>query len=161
MATESPSIFIVHSEAQAIDALAAAAAAKSLALLLSGKGAGIYAGPTWFIALIEGARSRHAAALAEAILDCDDDAGAVLAAIRTGVETITYSGPAATRRRLNEIATVKGIRILPRGSLWRRALDLDGVAARHRAKVCANWIHRRRRGPLRVSGVEKTRGVGY
>ncbi len=113
------------------------------AILLSAEGAGAYAGPTWFAALVGLAQDRHPGALAGAILDCSDDAGAVLAAIRAGVELIAYSGSPATRRRLNEIATARGVRILPRGTLWRRALDLDRVAARQRMAACADWIGRR------------------
>lgn len=141
MAPRSHPIFIVHSATQARDALAAAAEAGVAILLLSGTGAGLYAGPGWFRALIEGGRDRHGTAfLAGAILDCGADAGAALAAIREGVKTICYSGSPATRRRLNEIATVAGVSIRPRGTLWRRALDLDRVAARQRCEACADWI---------------------
>lgn len=140
MAKESPPIFVVHARAQALDALEAASRAGRQVLVLSGKGAGTYAGPAWFAALIESARARHPAALSGAILDCGNDAGAVLAAIRAGIEAICYAGPANARRRLNEIATVKGVSILARGTLWRRALDLDRVSARQRSKACADWI---------------------
>jgi len=145
MVKKSPAIFVVHAKAQALDALNAASRAGRPVLLLSGKGAGAYAGPGWFAALVESAlvesaATRRPSALSGAILDCGNDAGAVLAAIRAGVGTISFAGPAAARRRLNEIATVKGVSILARGTLWRRALDLDRIAARQRSKACADWI---------------------
>jgi hypothetical protein len=140
VALNTPVLFVVHGKAQALDALAAAAEAGVTALLLSGRSAGIYAGPGWFLALIESARSRYPSVFGGAILDCGDDAGAVLAAIRAGVPSISFAGRTALRRRLNEIATARGVSLGGRGSLWRRALDLDRIIPERRQVGCAKWI---------------------
>lgn len=66
-------------------------------------------------------------AIAEAIgqdvvVDCGDDAGLVLAALRTGCREIAYDGPAETASRLTEIAHRTGARL--HASPPPRALDL-------------------------------------
>jgi len=143
MIRAAPAAFIVHSRPQAWAALAAGTARHARVLLLSARGAGVYAGPGWFMALIAAARDHHPQAFAGAILDCDDDEGAVLAAIRAGIEAIAYAGPPTRRKRLNEIAMAAGLSILPRGALWRWALDLDHVPARRRQDACADWIEQK------------------
>jgi hypothetical protein len=40
----------------------------------------------------------------ELLIDCRDDAGLVMAALRTGCRTLIFSGPLATHRRLAEMA---------------------------------------------------------
>jgi acyl-CoA reductase-like NAD-dependent aldehyde dehydrogenase len=47
-----------------------------------------------------------------AILDCGDDAGAAMAAIRAGVEAIVFTGRTDVAERLAAIAAAKGANVL-------------------------------------------------
>jgi hypothetical protein len=57
-----------------------------------------------------------------AILDCGDEAGAALAAIRSPVEAIVFSGRPDVARRLADIARQHGVRL--ETTLPAAALDL-------------------------------------
>jgi delta 1-pyrroline-5-carboxylate dehydrogenase len=103
-------VVIVHSLTQAVAALAAAAAARRRIVLASAPDAGIYAGPGWWWALIAAARAAMPAAEFSALLDCGDEPGAALAAIRTEVEAVVFTGPADLARRLADIARRHGVR---------------------------------------------------
>ena len=91
------------------------------------------------------AEARRAAGLApEApgpaeLLDCGEEAGHVLAALRLGARALIYRGDAARRRRLEEIAAAAGARLLARAPpaiaagaspdwLNHLAAELDGRA---------------------------------
>ncbi|HVC53130.1 MAG TPA: hypothetical protein VND87_14010 [Stellaceae bacterium] len=102
----------IHSLAQAVAALEISVAGRHAIVLLSARDAGIYAGPGWWAALIEAAREALPAARCAAILDCGDDAGAAMAAIRAGVEAIVFTGRADVAERLEDIATAQGCRLL-------------------------------------------------
>ncbi|MGH7095318.1 MAG: hypothetical protein ACREFB_17535 [Stellaceae bacterium] len=80
--------------------------------MLSAPGAGVYAGPGWWAALIEAAREAVPAARCEAVLDCDDDAGAAMAAIRAGVEAVIFTGHGDVAERLDDIAVAQDCRLL-------------------------------------------------
>ena len=95
---------IVHSLAHAEAALAAAADSGRPVMLTSAPGAGFYVGPLWFKALTEEARRRHPGADAASLLDCGDEPGTALGALRAGIKHIRFTGDDATRRRLAEIA---------------------------------------------------------
>jgi hypothetical protein len=99
---------IVHSLAQARAALAAAIELGVPVTLESAPGAGGYAGPGWWKALIEAVVSEHPAADATAVLDCGEEPGMVLAALRAGVKAIRFTGEAAMRERLGAIAAQLG-----------------------------------------------------
>ena len=66
-------------------------------------GAGIYAGPGWFSSLTEMAHAAVPEARFSPILDCGDDAGAALAAMRAGIERIIFTGSSDVGQRLAEI----------------------------------------------------------
>lgn len=93
------------------DALAAAAAAAELGQpleLISAPGAGYWAGPLWFRALVDDVRRRFPEVALTATLDCGDHAGAVLAAIRARVPRVLFTGSEATARRLAAMAESVG-----------------------------------------------------
>jgi hypothetical protein len=107
-----PPVFVVHSLTHAIAALEAAAAAEHEIILISAPDAGIYAGPGWFRAVVDGAYAAAPAAKFSAVLDCGDDAGAAQGAIRAGVEAVIFTGRADVAERLAGIATAKKARLL-------------------------------------------------
>ena len=89
---ETTPVIIVHSLAHAVAALSAAAEAGRPILLLSAPDAGIYAGSGWFREVIRAAGDAVPTARFSALLDCGGDAGAVMAAIRAGLEAILFTG---------------------------------------------------------------------
>jgi hypothetical protein len=101
---------VVHSFAHAKGALRAAARLKRRVVLASAAGAGSYLGPGWFNALIAAARAEVPEAECTAFLDCDDDVGAALAAIRGEVPGVIFTGRADLARRLAGLAQQHGVR---------------------------------------------------
>ena len=105
-------VFVVHSLAHAVAALTAAAEVGRSVVLLSAPGAGLYAGPGWWRALVDAARAAVPSAKSAAILDCADDAGAAQGAIRGGAEVIVFAGRADVAERLADIAGQRGLEIV-------------------------------------------------
>jgi hypothetical protein len=99
---------IVHSLDHARAAIAAAAALGIPVTLMSAAGAGGYAGALWFKALVDAAKSCHPEAEVTALLDCADEAGTALGALRAGIELVRFTGAAAARERLAAIAAELG-----------------------------------------------------
>lgn len=104
-------VLIVHSLSQAVAALKAAAVAGVAVVLASAPEAGSSAGPGWWRALVEEARKTVPAAEAATLLDCGDEPGAALAAIRTQVEAVLFCGRADVAARLADIARQHGVRL--------------------------------------------------
>jgi len=105
-------IVVVHSLAQAIATLKAAARAGRPIVLASAPGAGSYVGPGWFREVVVAAREAVPDASFSALLDCGDDRGAALAAIRSEVEGVVFTGPADVARRLADIAGQHAVRFV-------------------------------------------------
>jgi hypothetical protein len=105
-------VIVVHSLAHATAALKAAARADRSVLLASAPGAGSYAGPGWFGALVADARQAVPDARFFALLDCGDDAGAALGAIRSEIEGVIFTGRVDVARRLYDIARQYGVRFV-------------------------------------------------
>ncbi len=82
------------------------------AILASPPDAGIYAGPGWFSEIMRAAREAVPGAQFRPLLDCGDDAGAAMAAIRAGLEAIVFTGRADVAARLADIALQAGARLL-------------------------------------------------
>ena len=106
-----PRRIIVHSLDHARAALAAAAALGVPVTLASAAGAGGYAGPLWFKALIEIALRDHPGVSAAAVLDCGDEAGTTLGALRAGLKRVRFTGASEVRDRLAAIAAQLGATI--------------------------------------------------
>lgn len=79
---------------------------------MSAPDAGIYAGPGWWTALIEAARAAVPAARFRSALDCGNEPGAAMAAIRAGAEAVIFTGRIDVAERLSAIAAAKGARLL-------------------------------------------------
>ena len=104
-------VVIVHSLDHAVAALKAATRAGLPVVLASPPDAGGYIGPGWFRALVAAAREAVPEARFSALLDCGDNIGAALAAIRAEVEGIIFIGRADVTRRLADIARQHGVRL--------------------------------------------------
>ena len=115
-------VIIIHSLAQAIAALNVAARAGRAIVLASAPDAGGYVGPGWFGALIAAARVAVPGARFSALLDCGDNVGAALAAIRLEIEGVVFIGRADVAGRLGDIARQHGVRF--ETDRWATALDL-------------------------------------
>lgn len=98
---DEPPEVVVHDRAQAEAALAAAEELGCAILLRSAPDAAAYAGVGYLKAL--GDLVDH-----EIVIDCGDDAGLAMAALRTGCRRLAFSGPAAVSQRLAEMAAEAG-----------------------------------------------------
>ena len=105
-------VIIVHSLGHALAALTAAAKAGCPVVLASAPGAGSYVGPGWFGALVAAAREAVPEARFSALLDCGDDVGAALAAIRSDIEGVLFTGRADVACRLADIASQHRVRLV-------------------------------------------------
>jgi len=115
-------LVVVHSLEHALAAAEAAAALGVPVTLGSAAGAASYAGAGWFKALIEAAAAARPEAALGAVLDCADEAGTALGALRHGVRRVRYSGPDDAAERLAAIAASAGATLERR---WPdRVLDL-------------------------------------
>jgi fructose/tagatose bisphosphate aldolase len=91
---------IIHSLDHARAALAAATALNLPVTLASAPGAAMQAGPLWFKAVIEEARAAYPNVDVTAILDCGNEPGAVMAALRSGLAVLRFSGATETQQKL-------------------------------------------------------------
>ena len=96
---------MVHHLEQARAALAAAAEVGCAIQLRSAPGAAAYAGVGYLQALGEQAGQ-------ELLIDCGDDAGLVMAALRTGCRRLVFSGSDEIGRRLADMAEQLGAELL-------------------------------------------------
>ena len=136
------SAIIIHGLDHARAALSAATECERRVTLLSAPGAAGYAGAPWFLKVVARAAGEHPGARWEAMLDCADRPGHVLAALREGAEAVRYTGSKATAAKLAAIAESYGVR-LETGRT--RALDLRGAADPMAA--CRSWLSTQRRRP--------------
>lgn len=91
--------------------LTAAVRARRRVVLASAPDAGGYAGPGWFGALVAAAREAVPDARFSVLLDCGDNVGAALAAIRSEIEAVLFTGRADVACRLADIARQHGVRL--------------------------------------------------
>ena len=97
---------VIHSLEHARAALAAAAACGKAVTLASAPGAALQAGPGWFKAVIEQASEAYPQTTVTAILDCGDQSGAVMAALRLGLTDLRFDGAPAFRTKLEGMGAV-------------------------------------------------------
>jgi hypothetical protein len=122
---------VVHHLEQARAALAAAAELGCAIELRSAPGAAAYAGVGYLKAL-SGAVDH------ELLIDCGDDPGLVMAALRTGCRRVAFSGDADLGRRLGDVAEQLGAALV----MEAQAPDVvmlqpeDDAAAVLRARAC-------------------------
>ena len=126
---------IIHELAHARAALAAAAELGAAVELWSAAGAAAYAGAGWFDAVLRAAGNQAPSAVFIAVLDCDDRADLVQAALRQGLTHVCFRGPNALAARLADIARQRGATLHRKRP---RALDLRGRADADTA--CRAWL---------------------
>ncbi|HZU91763.1 MAG TPA: hypothetical protein VE993_21100 [Stellaceae bacterium] len=108
---------------------------------MSAPEAGVYAGPGWWRALVAAARAAAPAAEFSAVLDCGDEPGAALAAIRAGVEAVVFTGPADLARRLADLARQSGVRFATARPAAALDLGAEFFASREAARRrCADFL---------------------
>jgi len=105
-------VIVIHSLGHAVAALTAAERAGREVVLASAPGAGSYVGPGWFREVVAAAREAVPAARCSTLLDCGGDVGAALAAIRSEIEGVVFTGRADVARRLADIAGQHGVRFV-------------------------------------------------
>jgi hypothetical protein len=127
---------VVYALADALAALQAAAERNIDITLVSPAGATAYGGPAWFRELVSQAREAVPSATFDSVLDCGTEAGHALAAIRTGVEAICFSGPDDVRSKIQDIATQSGCAVAEID--YARALDLNECA--DPVATCRAWL---------------------
>lgn len=130
-----PRAVIVHGIGHA---RAAACAARDLAVpvtLRSAPGAAGYAGALWFRELIAIVRAEFPDVSIEASLDCADQAGYALGALRQGIGVIRFNGRKKVADKIAAIVTAHGATL---DTDRRPALDLDGIADPEAA--CRDWL---------------------
>jgi hypothetical protein len=79
-------------------------------------GAAASAGPGWFQAIIAALEAEFGAGRFEAVLDCGEEPGAALAALRRGVKRVRLGGDPEARRRVADIAAQLGAVVEPNES---------------------------------------------
>jgi fructose/tagatose bisphosphate aldolase len=126
---------IVHSLEDARAALAAAAELGLPVTLRSAPGAAAYLGAQIFREIIETARAEYPEVDAVGILDCGENAGFALAALRHGIERVRVDLPAETRARVADIARQHGGALDDDPAPALDLLDCDSAAER-----CRNWL---------------------
>lgn len=117
--------FIIHEYAHARALLEAAVRRNTAITLVSAPGAVRTGGAGWWRALVSQVRNAVPEADVTSILDCADEPGMALAAIREGVEAIAISASYDTINRLSDIAAQSDVTI--RAIDWARAHDLASV----------------------------------
>jgi len=118
-------VIVVHTQAQAVAALAAAARAGRPVVLASPPGAAAAMGAGLFGAIVAAARAAHPEARSLAVLDCGDRAGDAMGALREGIEAVCFRGAADVAAKLAEMAAGSGARVVAELAV---SLDLAGSA---------------------------------
>ena len=98
----------VHSLDHARAALRAGERAEVRITLLSAPGAAAYAGPGWFVQLLNQLSAAERAALDQAYLDCGPRPGDALAAYRAGVPGVIFTGRSDVADKLHALAHAHG-----------------------------------------------------
>jgi hypothetical protein len=130
-----PPAIIAHSRDQALVAAAVAAELGRPLVLRSPPGAASSHGVGWFVAMAAQLRERYPALDLTLVLDCGDEAGTAMAALRRGIERVRFTGPAEVAGRLAGIAAAAGAML---DEDRRPPLDLAGESEVE--KRCRDWL---------------------
>lgn len=129
---------IIHGTTHARAAAAAAMSSGRPVRLRSAPGAGAYAGGPWFREILAIVRREYPDADIDGSLDCADQPGTALAALRHGMKLIRFRGRGKAKEKVRAIAATYGAVLEDdRGE----ALDLAGMDDPEAA--CRAWLERR------------------
>ena len=126
---------IVHSLAEARAAVSAAAELGVPVTLASAPEAAGYLGAVWFRELVNMASAERPEVRVDAVIDCGDQPGHVMAALRQGLKRVRFTGPKSTAATLRNLASQYDAEIVT-GAL--RAHDLMDQAQPETA--CRRWL---------------------
>jgi hypothetical protein len=135
---ETPPVLIVHSLDHALAAAEIAVELNRPLTLLSVSGAAAAVGVGWWVALTALVAERYPGARLRLVLDCADEGGAALGALRRGVQAIRFDGSAAVAVKLRAIAAASGAELDRTTASQAAALDLGGHADPQAA--IRNWL---------------------
>ena len=124
-----PASVVIHDLSHAKMALSAARRTGRPVNLVSAPGAAGHLGPALFKQIIDQARAAEPAARATVCLDCADEPGTALDALRQGVEAVSLSAAPEVLARIESAATQAGARLATRPA---RALDMADADADRR-----------------------------
>lgn len=130
-----PRAIVVHDRHDAEAAAAEALDAGVPVILLTAPGAAGYAGVDYLLATIAQGVAAVPGAEVQAILDCDDAAGDVLAALRVGWKRLLFTGEPELAAKLADIAAQGGAVLITQRP---DALDLEGE--RNPSAACRAWL---------------------
>ncbi|MEQ9557675.1 MAG: hypothetical protein RIG67_18045 [Rhodospirillales bacterium] len=124
-----PASVVIHDLNHAKQALSAARRTGRPVHLVSAPGAGGYLGPALFKQIVDQARAAEPAARATACLDCADEPGTALDALRQGVEAVSLSAAPEVLAKIESAAIAAGAKMAHRPA---QALDMADADANRR-----------------------------
>lgn len=127
---------VVHEFGHAVAALTAAQAHNRAVTILSAAGAARSAGAGWWRELVAQARASVPGQAAVWVLDCADEPGMALAALRDGVEAIALEAGEPIWSRVEQIAAQSNARLLR----VDRAGALDLAASNNPQRDCNLYL---------------------
>jgi fructose/tagatose bisphosphate aldolase len=128
--------FIVHTLDHAKAAVAACAERGLPATLVSASEAAAYLGAQVFREMVAEASRAYPHVSVTAVLDCGEDVGLALQALRHGLKAIRLEAAPETRAKVADIAAQTGARLA--GDSDTAALDLLGAA--DPLAACRDWL---------------------
>jgi hypothetical protein len=152
-----PPAFIVHDLAQARIVFAAASVVRVPIRVESAPGAAGYAGAGWWAAMIAAARHEYPEVEAVCVLDCGEEPGRALGAIRQGVEAIRCRARPKARARLKALAEAAGVTFV--SGRTADILDLATVPEPNAAVAARLGPRTVRKAPRKKALREKARKV--
>jgi len=129
-------VFVVHALDHARAAVAACAERGLPATLVSAPGAAAYLGAQVFREMIAEAGRAHPHVSVTAVLDCGEDVGLALQALRHGLKAIRLAAAPATLAKVADIAAQMGARLENESD----AAALDLLGADDPLAVCRAWL---------------------
>ncbi|MBL6957762.1 MAG: hypothetical protein ISR52_02190 [Rhodospirillales bacterium] len=128
-------VIIIHTIDHARTALAAAAEQGCKVVLHSAPGAVAYLGATVFRDLVTEAAKEHPGVEYLAVLDCGDEPGLAMGAMRHGIEAVRLHARPEIQDKLADIATQRGVIVFDHDGPVLDLLDMaDPLAA------CRAWL---------------------
>jgi fructose/tagatose bisphosphate aldolase len=124
-----PASVVIHDLDQARRVLTAARRTDCPVQLISAPGAAGYLGPALFKQIVDQARAAEPAARATACLDCADEPGSALDALRHGLDAVSLTAAPEVLARIESAAAQAGGRLTRRPD---RTLDMADADAERR-----------------------------